>query len=85
MNTVKIRRVGNSNVVSLPRDLERYGFSEGAAVTVVPLRSGQVLLIPAEKLEEFIDELGQRVIGQNRDAFDKLAAYDRGEVEVAVK
>jgi len=54
-------------------------------VTVVPLRSGQVLLVPAEKLDDFIDELGQRVLDQNRDAIDKLAAYDRGEVEVAAK
>jgi len=82
---VKIRRVGNSNVISLPRSLERHGFTEGAAVTVVPLRSGQVLLVPAEKLDDFIDELGQRVLDQNRDAIDKLAAYDRGEVEVAAK
>jgi antitoxin component of MazEF toxin-antitoxin module len=44
MQTVKIRRVGNSNVISLPRWLEPQGYTEGAAVAVVPLRSGRILL-----------------------------------------
>lgn len=84
MNTVKVRRVGNSNVVSLPRDLEKLGFVEGAAVAVVPLRTGQVMLVPSEQLDAFIDEIGQQVLERNRGALDKLAAYDRGEVDIPV-
>lgn len=77
MRTVKVRRVGNSNVVSLPRGLEHLGFAEGAAVAVVPMRTGEVLLIPAERINEYIDELGKRIVEENRDALDALAAYDR--------
>ncbi len=84
MNTVKIRRVGNSNVVSLPRGLEKLGFVEGAAVAVVPLRTGHVMLVPSAQLDAFIDEVGQQVLERNRDALDKLAAYDRGEMDIAV-
>lgn len=80
VNTVKVRRVGNSNVVSLPRDLEQLGFREGTAVVVVPTPTGEVLLIPAERLDTFINELGARVIEENREALEKLAAYDRRDV-----
>jgi len=39
MNGVKVRRVGNSNVITVPRELERYGLVVGANVAFVPLRT----------------------------------------------
>jgi antitoxin component of MazEF toxin-antitoxin module len=82
MNTVKVRRVGNSNVVSLPRDLEKLGFREGVSVAILPMRNGKLLLIPADQLDTYVDEVGQRIVEENRSALNALAAYDTGEVEV---
>ena len=47
---VKIRRVGNSNVISLPRELEQRGYSPGTAVLVQELPDGELRVVPAERL-----------------------------------
>jgi antitoxin component of MazEF toxin-antitoxin module len=80
MKTVKVRRVGNSNVVSLPKGLESLGFAEGQAVAVVPTKTGEIVLIPAERFDQYIDTIGRKVVAENREALDLLAAHDRGEV-----
>lgn len=74
MITVKIRRVGNSNVISLPRALEQLGFREGVEVVLVPTRHQELILMPVEHLESYIDGLGQRVVEENGEA---LAAAER--------
>lgn len=79
MQTVKIRRVGNSNVVSIPRGLEKLGFAEGTSVAVVPTRTGELILIPADRLDDYIDEVGRRVVERHGAALDKLAAHGRGQ------
>ena len=79
METVKVRRVGNSNVISLPRGFEDLGYVEGAEVVVESLPTGELLVVPAAKLRAHIRELGRQAIVQNREALDRLAAYDRGE------
>jgi antitoxin component of MazEF toxin-antitoxin module len=80
--SLKIRRVGNSNVMTLPRELEKIGFIEGQEVVYIPTRTGEVLLIPAERLNSYIDSLGQRVVEENREAIGILVAHDRDEVGV---
>lgn len=82
MNGVKVRKVGNSNVITVPRELERYGLVEGAAVAFVPLRDGGVLIVPAEHMEQYLEEVGQRIVARRRRALDKLAAHDAGVVAV---
>ena len=37
MKVVKVRRVGNSNVVSIPRELEARGYAPGTSVLVEEL------------------------------------------------
>ncbi len=44
MVVVKVRRVGNSNVVSLPRELEKCGFTPGTPVVIDELPGGEVIL-----------------------------------------
>lgn len=80
MNAVRVRRVGNSNVITVPRELERFGLVEGASVAFVPMQDGQVLIIPAERMPEYLDEIGQQVIARRRGALEKLAAHDAGQV-----
>ncbi len=76
---VKIRRVGNSNVVTLPRELEEAGYTVGTSVAVEHLPTGELLLIPESRLREHIRAIGRRNIEKHREALDMLEAYDRGE------
>jgi antitoxin component of MazEF toxin-antitoxin module len=73
----RIRRVGNSKVVSLPRELERVGFVDGAQVVIQELPSGEVRLMPADRLRAMVREYGQRVVAENRTALDILADHDK--------
>jgi antitoxin component of MazEF toxin-antitoxin module len=73
----RIRRVGNSKVVSLPRELERVGFVDGAQVVIQELPSGEVRLLPADRMRAMVREYGQRVVAENRTALDILADHDR--------
>jgi antitoxin component of MazEF toxin-antitoxin module len=73
---VKVRRVGNSNVVTLPRELERYGFTDGTAVAFVPMPDGGVLMVPEGLHESYMQELGAQIVQRRRRALDKLAKHD---------
>jgi antitoxin component of MazEF toxin-antitoxin module len=84
MDTVKIRHVGNSNVISLPRDLERQGFVEGTSVVLVPLRTGDLLVVPESRIEAYIDEVVQQQVARHRESLEKLAAYDRASEDADV-
>lgn len=79
MKTVKVRRVGNSNVVTLPVDLERLGFRAGEEVGVQALPSGAVMLLPSAKLHEYIRRAALQVAEESREALQLLAAYDKGQ------
>ncbi len=78
MKIMKIRRSGNSNVVALPHDLENLGYVPGVSVLVEALPSGELRIIPAAHLQDLIRETGRRVIAENREALDILAAHDHG-------
>jgi antitoxin component of MazEF toxin-antitoxin module len=73
----RVRKVGNSRVVSLPRELERLGFSVGAQVMIQELPNGEVRLVPADRLRAMVREYGRRVVEENRKALDILAEHDR--------
>lgn len=77
---VKVRRVGNSNVVTLPIDLERLGFTPGESVAVQEVPGGAVMLLPSPALHEHIRRIAREEAAESRDALDLLAAYDRGEL-----
>ncbi len=77
MDVVKIRRVGNSNVISLPRSLERLGYTSGTSVVVDELDSGELRVIPASKVRDLIRETGRRVVAENREALEILERHDR--------
>jgi len=77
METVKVRRVGNSNTITLPRSLEDAGFREGTQVMLVPTPSGEIMLVPEGRMREFMARIIDGVVAENREALDALAAYDR--------
>lgn len=83
MQIVKVRRVGNSNVVTLPKSVEAAGFAAGASVVVESLPSGEIMLVPERLLRERIRAIGRQVIAEDQEAFELLAAHDRGKGPLA--
>ncbi|HLZ71894.1 MAG TPA: AbrB/MazE/SpoVT family DNA-binding domain-containing protein [Dehalococcoidia bacterium] len=79
MKIVKIRRVGNSNVITLPREFEELGFSAGDEVVLDRTADGGLHILPARPVQEDFQARARRVVAENREALDLLAAYDRGE------
>ena len=77
MRVNRVRKVGNSRVISLPRELERAGFIDGAQVVIQELPSGEVRLMPADSLRAMVRDYGRRVVAENRRALDILAEHDR--------
>ncbi len=77
MKLVKVRRVGNNIVMTLPRGVERLGFTPGSQVLVEELPSGQLLVTPAEKFRTRLRKTGREVVAEDREALSILEAYDR--------
>jgi antitoxin component of MazEF toxin-antitoxin module len=78
MKVVKIRRVGNSNVVSIPRELEARGYGPGISVLVEELDGGELRIIPTEQVRNRIRNVGQRVVAEHAEALKILAEHDPG-------
>ncbi len=76
MKIVKVRRVGNSNVVSIPREFEASGYTPGSSVLVEQLPSGELRILPTEKLREQIKQIGRRVVTDHQEARKILAEHD---------
>lgn len=79
MEIVKIRRVGNSNVLSVPRSLARAGYEAGQPVLIEQLDNGDLLIRRVESHRQFIRETMRSVAKKHRRSLDMLAAHDRGE------
>lgn len=77
MKVNRVRKVGNSKVLSLPRELEKVGFVDGAQVVIQELPSGEVRLLPADRVSAMVREYGRRVVAENRRALEILADHDR--------
>lgn len=76
MKVVKVRRVGNSNVVSIPRELEARGYAPGTSVLVEELDSGELRIMPTEQVRERIRGIGRRVVAEHSEALRILAEHD---------
>jgi antitoxin component of MazEF toxin-antitoxin module len=71
-----VRRVGNSNVVSIPREFEASGYTPGSSVLVEELSGGELRLLPTEKVHEQIKEIGHRLVDEHQEALRILADHD---------
>ncbi len=58
MQTVKIRRTDNSNAITLPSDFEDLGYVPGATVVVVAMDSGELMVLPQERMSRMLQGLG---------------------------
>jgi antitoxin component of MazEF toxin-antitoxin module len=77
MQIVKVRRVGNSNVISLPKELEAAGYVPGASVAVERMESGELLVVPEQRLRERVRQISREVVEENSRLLAMLAAHDR--------
>lgn len=75
MKVVKVRRVGNSNVVSIPRELEARGYTPGSTVLVEELEGGELRIIPTDQVRERIRQTARRVVAEHPEALEILADH----------
>ena len=86
MSLVKVRRDGNSGVVTIPAEaMRKANLSIGDHVQIdVEEVSGRVTITPVRieprARHDFL-EVARGVIAEERELLDRLAAYDRGETE----
>jgi len=73
---VKVRRVGNSNVVSLPRALEGLGYTAGTQLAVQELPNGELRLVRTAELERRLGKIAHELVDEDHEALEGLAAYD---------
>jgi hypothetical protein len=76
MRILKVRRVGNSNVVSIPREYEAKGYAPGSSVLLDELTDGELRLLPTERVREQIGRVGRRVVDEHHEALQILAEHD---------
>jgi antitoxin component of MazEF toxin-antitoxin module len=75
MKIVKVRRVGNSNVVSIPREFEASGYTPGASVLVEELADGELRILPTDRVRERVREVARRVVREHPEAMEILASH----------
>ncbi|HEX3723671.1 MAG TPA: AbrB/MazE/SpoVT family DNA-binding domain-containing protein, partial [Nitrolancea sp.] len=86
MSFVKVRRDGNSGVVTIPaEEMRKAHLSIGDYVQIdVEEASGRVTITPMRiepRARHDFRKVARDVIAEERELLDRLAAYDRGEAE----
>ncbi len=70
----KIRKVGNSNVMTLTAEmLALLDAKEGDILTVVRTDDGGLRIMPYDEVTARFLEIGERVMDENREALQALA------------
>lgn len=80
MRFVKVRRVGNSNVISLPHELAELGYEAGSQVMVEALPDGDLRIVRADRVRELVRQTGRRVVAEDREAMRILEEHDKSGV-----
>ncbi len=81
MAVVKVRRVGNSSVITLPAGLAGEGFEPGAAVLVEADVDGTLRVIPVPDLDAHVRDVARTAIQRRRRNLEILEAHDREGTE----
>ena len=77
MAMVKVRRVGNSRVITLPAGLVGGGFEPGVAVLVEAEDDGTLRVIPVLDVDAHVREVARNAIQRRRRTLEILEAHDR--------
>lgn len=83
MKIVKVRRVGNSNVVSIPREFEASGYTPGSSVLVEALGGGELRILPTDRVRERVRQIATKVVNEHPEAMEILANHDPDDVTPA--
>lgn len=81
MKIVKVRRVGNSNVVSIPREFEASGYVPGSSVLVEDLGDGELRILPTDRVRERVRQIATRVVSEHAEAMELLANHDPDDTD----
>ena len=76
MKVRRVRRVGDSNMVALPKELEALGYTPGTDVLIEELPDGSLDLLKTDDLRRRIRDAGARVVDEDREALEILARHD---------
>ena len=76
VDVVKVRRVGNSSVITIPKDLESTGFAIDSKVVIEELASGQLLVTPEVLMRQRVRSIGRAVIAEDFEALEILRTHD---------
>lgn len=76
MKMLKVRRVGNSNMVALPKEWEEDGFGPGSYVLAERDGAGEVRLLRADNAAARIDAIADEMIEKHAKALHILAEHD---------
>ena len=79
MRILRVRRVGNSNMVAIPKELEGAGYTAGTDVLLEQMPDGALRLMRTDDVRALIREVGRQVIHEDREALKILAAHDRSD------
>lgn len=73
MTRLKIRKIGNSLGVVLPKDvLEQLKVKEGDSLDVVPTPTGVMLAVSDEEVDRLM-QIAERIMDENREVLRALA------------
>jgi len=75
MALVKVRRVGNSSVITLPAGLGCHGFEPGSAVLVEAEDDGTLRVIPVPDVDAHVREVAQAAIQRRRRTLKILEGH----------
>jgi len=81
MKIVKVRRVGNSNVVSIPREFEASGYVPGSSVLVEDLGDGELRILPTDRFRERVRRVAAKVVSERATAMEILANHDPDDTD----
>jgi antitoxin component of MazEF toxin-antitoxin module len=76
MKVVQVRRVGESNVISIPQEFEALGYAEGSSVIVEEMPGGDLRIMSTENVRERIHDIGERIVAEHGEALQILADHD---------
>ena len=76
---MRVRHVGNSNVITLPKETEKLGYRDGVSVVVEELQNGQLLVTPGDMIRQRIRDVARAVVREDRRALRILEEHDRGK------
>ena len=82
MKMLKIRRVGNSNMVVLPKEWEDDGFAPGAYVLAERDQTGEIRMLRAGDMASRVDALADEMIEKHAEALRILAEHNRRSGEL---